>query len=323
MMYLMTEDRNVYTVGDIYNQNKTDDKMMLSPYPADFWKPYRDNHNYFDRRFKVLYKSFFPYDQEEAEGRESVADDFRFDVYAHLMTNDKRYSELFRVNVIPDNDAYSLTNNVDYTETYSEENGRDTEFNKGSETDTEDLSRTKGAQTDTEDLEFTKGSETDTEDLEFTKGSETDTEDLSTTYGAQDVDTTQSTSAYNESTFTATDKTEVDNGSHEDTQDNSRTFGQRVDSEDNSRTFGQRIDSEDNSRTYGQRIDSEDNSRTYGARKDITEETGSKDYTLHKVGNMGVQTVDDMLEKHVGVWSMFDFYGLIFREIARDLLRGC
>ena len=100
MQYLITEDRNVYTIADIYNQNKTDDKMMLSPYPADFWKPYRDNHNYFDRRFKVLYKSFLPYDQEETEGRESVADDFRFDVYAHLMANDKRYSELF------DNDLY-------------------------------------------------------------------------------------------------------------------------------------------------------------------------------------------------------------------------
>lgn len=297
MMYLMTEDRNVYTIGDIYNQNKADDKMMLSPYPADFWKPYRDNHNYFDRRFKVLYKSFFPYDQEESEGRESVADDFRFDVYAHLMANDKRYSELFRINTIPDNEAYSLTNNVDVTETYSEENGRDIEFNKGAETDTEDLSRTKGSQTDTEDLEFTKGSETDTEDL-------------STTYGAQDIDTTQSTSAYNESTFTATDKTEVENGSHEDTGDNSRTYGQR-------------IDSEDNSRTYGQRIDSEDNSRTYGARKDTTGETGSKDYTLHKVGNMGVQTVDDMLLKHWDNWNLFDFYKLIFEEIARDLLRGC
>ena len=297
MLYLMTEDRNVYTVGDIYNQNKTDDKMMLSPYPADFWKPYRDNHNYFDRRFKVLYKSFFPYDQEESEGRESVADDFRFDVYAHLMANDKRYSELFRINTIADNDAYSLTNNVDYTETYEEENGRDIEFNKGSETDTEDLSRTKGSQTDTEDLEFTKGSETDTEDL-------------STTFGAQDVDTTNSTSAYNESGYTATDKTEVENGSHEDTQDNSRTYGQR-------------IDSEDNSRTYGQRIDSEDNSRTYGARKDTTGETGSKDYTLHKVGNMGVQTVDDMLLKHWNNWNLFDFYKLIFEEIARDLLRGC
>ena len=297
MLYLMTEDRNVYTVGDIYNQNKTDDKMMLSPYPADFWKPYRDNHNYFDRRFKGLYKSFFPYDQEESEGRESVADDFRFDVYAHLMANDKRYSELFRINTIADNDAYSLTNNVDYTETYEEESGRDIEFNKGS-------------QTDTEDLEHTKGSQTDTEDLEYTKGAEIDTEDLSTTYGAHDTTTTNTVSAYNESGYSPKDKTVTESGSHEDTGDNSRTYGQR-------------IDSEDNSRTYGQRIDSEDNSRTYGSRQDTTGETGSKNSTMHKVGNMGVQTVDDMLLKHWDNWNLFDFYKLIFDEIARDLLRGC
>lgn len=297
MQYLTMEDRNVYTIADIYNQNKTDDKMMLSPYPADFWKPYRDNHNYFDRRFKVLYKSFFPYDQEESEGRESVADDFRFDVYAHLMANDKRYSELFRINTIADNEAYSLTNNVDYTETYEEESGRDIEFNKGS-------------QTDTEDLEHTKGSQTDTEDLEYTKGAETDTEDLSTTYGTHETTTTNTVSAYNESGYSPRDKTEVESGTHEDTGDNSRTYGQRV-------------DSDDNSRTYGQRVDSDDNSRTYGARQDTTGETGSKDYTLHKVGNMGVQTVDDMLLKHWDNWNLFDFYKLIFEEIARDLLRGC
>ena len=271
MQYLITEDRNVYTIGDIYNQNKTDDKMMLSPYPADFWKPYRDNHNYFDRRFKVLYKSFFPYDQEETEGRESVADDFRFDVYAHLMANDKRYSELFRINTIADNDAYSLTNNVDYTETYEEESGRDIEFNKGSQTDTEDL--------------------------EHTKGAETDTEDLSTTYGAHDTTATNTISAYNESGYSPKDKDVTESGTHEDTGDNSRT--------------------------YGQRIDSEDNSRTYGARQDTIGETGSKSSTMRKVGNMGVQTVDDMLLKHWDNWNLFDFYKLIFEEIARDLLRGC
>ena len=48
MMYLRMEDKSVYTIGDIYKKNKTDNKMMLSPYPADFWKPYRDNSNYFD-----------------------------------------------------------------------------------------------------------------------------------------------------------------------------------------------------------------------------------------------------------------------------------
>lgn len=297
MKYLLTEDRNVYTIGDIYAKNKSDNKMMLSPYPADFWKGYRDNSNYFDRRFKVLYKSWFPYDQETEEGLESVADDFRFDVYAHLMANDKRYSELFRINSIQDNTAYSLTNNVDVTETYNETNSKDITFDKGS-------------QTDTEDLEHTKGAETDTEDLEFTKGAETDTEDLSKTFGAHGIDTENSTSAFNETGYSPVDKTEVDDGEHTDTEDNSRTYGQR-------------IDSEDNSRTYGQRIDSEDNSRTYGARQDKSDEDGTKDYTLHRVGNIGTQTVDDMLLKHWDNWNLFDFYKLIFEEIARDLLRGC
>ena len=297
MLFLPMEDKSVYTIGDIYAQNKHDNKMMLSPYPADFWKPYRDNSGYFDRRFYTLFKSWYPYEQETDEGRESVADDFRYDVYAHLMANDKRYSELFRIHTIVDNDAYSLTNNVDYTETYGETNGRDVTFNKGSQTDTEDNERTKGQQIDSEDLSATKGQQIDSEDL-------------SATQGAQDIDTTNSKSAYNESTFSPTDKSEVDQGARTDTQDNERTYGSRT-------------DTEDNERTYGQRIDSEDLSRTSGAREDTTEETGSKDYTLHKVGNMGVQTVDDMLLKHWDNWNLFDFYKMIFDEFARDLLRGC
>jgi hypothetical protein len=297
MLFLPMEDKSVYTIGDIYAQNKHDNKMMLSPYPSDFWKPYRDNNGYFDRRFMTLFKSWYPYEQETDEGRESVADDFRYDVYAHLMANDKRYSELFRINTIPDNEAYSLTNNVDYTETYGETNGRDVTFNKGSQTDTEDNERTKGQQIDSEDLSATKGQQIDSEDL-------------SATQGAQDIDTTNSKSAYNESTFTPTDKSEVEQGARTDTQDNERTYGSRT-------------DTEDNERTYGQRIDSEDLSRTSGAREDTTEETGSKDYTLHKVGNIGVQTVDDMLLKHWDNWNLFDFYKMIFDEIARDLLRGC
>ena len=271
MQYLPMEDRTVYNIGDIFAKNKKDNKMMLSPYPADFWKPYRDNNAYFDRRFKVLYKTFYPYDQETEEGLDSVCDDFRYDVYAHLMANDKRYSELFRINTILDNDAYSLTNNVDYTETYEETNSRDTTYNKGQQIDSEDLSRTKGQQIDSEDL--------------------------SATQGAQDIDTTNSRSASNETGYSPTDKSEIDQGA--------------------------RTDTEDNERTYGSRTDTEDNERTYGAREDSTDEDGTKDYTLHKVGNMGVQTVDDMLLKHWDNWNLFDFYKMIFDEIARDLLRGC
>ena len=277
------EAERVFTIKDIQDYTKEHNVKMLSEYGADWWKGYRDNYQYFDRLFMKRFSSWFPFDQEYSEGVASIQQDFTYDVYAHLMANDKRYSELWRVNVIPDNDAYSLTNNVDYTETYEESSGLDREFNKGS-------------QTDTEDLEHVKGSQTDTEDLEHVKGSETDTEDLSKTFGAHDTDTTNSTSAYNSSTFTPTDKTKVEDGEHTDT--------------------------EDNSRTQGSRTDTDDNSRTYGTRKDTTKDTGSKEYELHKVGNMGVQTVDDMIKKHIENWTMFNFYELVFDEIARDLLRG-
>lgn len=291
------EDARVYTIKDIQKYTKDHNVKMLSEYDANFWAGYKANSAYFDRLFMKRFTSWYPFDQDPEETLESIQQDFTYDVYAHLMANDKRYSELWRVNVIPDNDAYSLTNNVDYTESYEETNGRDIDF-------------TKGQQIDSEDLSMTKGQQIDSEDLSMTKGQQIDSEDLSTTHGAQGEDTTNSTSAYNTNTFQNTDKTEVDKDSYEDTEDNERTYGSRTDTEDNERTYGSRTDTEDNERTYGQR-------------KDSTEETGSKDYTLHKVGNMGVQTVDDMLLKHWDNWTMFDFYGFVFDEIARDLLRGC
>ena len=291
------EDARVYTIKDIQKYTKDHNVKMLSEYTADFWAGYRANYQRFDRLFMKRFTSWYPFDQDPEETLESIQQDFTYDVYAHLMANDKRYSELWRVNVIPDNDAYSLTNNVDYTETYEETNGQDTDFTKGQELDSETLSKTKGQQIDSEDLSRTKGQQIDSEDL-------------STTIGAQNEDTTNSTSAYNSSVFKEVDKTEVDKTAHTDTQDNERTYGSRTDTEYNSSTYGSRTDSENNSRTYGQR-------------KDITKETGSKDYELHKVGNMGVQTVDDMLLKHWDNWTMFDFYGFVFDEIARDLLRGC
>ena len=286
----------LYTIEDIYGYCKDNELRMLSNYTGDFWTYYMTNSERFDRQFMRRYRSFFPYIQSGNDTLENVSHDFIYDVQAHLVSNAKRYSELFRVNNILDNEAYSLTNNVDYTETLEESTGKDITFNKGSQTDTEDLEHVKGSQTDTEDLEHVKGSQTDTEDLEHVTGQ-------------QDVTVETSTSAFNESEFTPVDKSETDNG-------------QRTDTDDNSRTYGQRTDTDDNSRTYGQRTDTDDNSRTYGAREDTTGETGTRESTVHKVGNMGVQTVDDMLTKHVELWSMFNLYDYIFAEIANDLLRG-
>lgn len=262
MNYLMIEDRHVYNIGDIYAQNMLENKKMLSEYPADFWKPYRDNHTYFDRRFKSLYKSWFPYDQDEAEGRQAVADAFRMDVYAHLLANDKRYTELFRIENIADNDAYSLVNNVDYTETRQRSEGREGENVKGSE----NISTVYGEQNITHENELVKGERNDIGIM--------------------------SKSAFNESDFSNINKEEFTSGEQTDTEDLSTTYGEHTDT------------------------------RSEGSRTDTNVLDINESESIRKVGNMGVQTVDDMLAKHYDNWSLFDFYKIIFTDICRDILRG-
>lgn len=251
----------LYEIKDIQSYCKDENKMMLSNYDADFWKPYRDNYNYFDRYFMKKYRSWFPMDQEG--DIEEVSTDFSFDVKALLMINDKRYSELFRVNIIPDDAAYSLTNNVDYTESTE----RNVTFNKGAQENEDDYETGYGAQTVDDDRELT--------------------------YGATSGTDSKSVSAYNSSTYDPAEQI--------------------------ARSTTQHIDSQDNSMTYGAHTDTHGGTHTEGAREDTTGET----ITSHKVGNMGVQTVDDMLKKHWENWSLFEFYDLIFADIARILLRGC
>lgn len=285
-----------YTIKDIFTQSQSENKPMLSNYNADFWSGYVSNYNYFDRRFKKLYTSWYPFDQETKEGRQYVADEFRADVYAHLMANDKRYSELYRINVIQDNDAYSLTNNVDYTEEYSEESHLDREFNKG-------------AQTDGDTGFIAHGQQIVDEDKSKTIGQQINDEDISRSYGQHTTTDSRSVSAFNSEGYSPAEQNERNDAAHTDTEDNTYTLGSHT-------------DTEDNSVTYGSHRDDTGNTHTEGARIDTTDDDGTKEYTLHKVGNMGVQTVDDMIKKHWDNWTLFDFYGFIFAEISRVLLRG-
>lgn len=58
------------------------------------------------------------------------------------------------------------------------------------------------------------------------------------------------------------------------------------------------------------------NGMTYGERND----SGTEDYTLKKVGNIGTMTVTDMLRKHKDFWDKWTFIDYIFNEISKELL---
>ena len=291
----------LYEIKDIYSYNKEENIKMLSGFTSsvdpthDFWKPYRDNYTYFDRMFKKMFSSWFPFDQEGELA--DVSEEFAEDVKGWLMINDKRYSEMYRIQTIADDEKYSLTDNVYENETIKESGEHSSEFNKGAQTDTEDLERVKGSQTDTQDNERVKGQEQIETDATFTQG-------------ATGKTITNSVSAYNDSTFSNADKSVEEDDKRQDVTDQTVTDGQRT-------------DTEDLSTTYGQRTDTEDNTRTSGARKDTDEGSESKTIERNRSGNIGVKTVSQMLDDQFKTWDAFNFYYFIFHEISRELLRGC
>ena len=52
----------------------------------------------------------------------------------------------------------------------------------------------------------------------------------------------------------------------------------------------------------------------------VNTDEGTEDYTLTKVGNIGVQTSAEMLTKHKKFWNSYEFYSAIFKDICRELL---
>lgn len=260
----------IYQVKDLYKYAKENNIKLLSSLNKTWWEDYNTYYEKFDKLFMKTFTSWYPFDQDEDLTLAERQAEFTADVEAFLLSNDKRYSELFRVMSIPDDTAYSLTNNVDYTETLERTEDRDGSYTKGSETITDSGSNQYGSQTVETENELQKGQ-------------------MNTT-------TTHSTSASNESEFTPVDSDSVNEG--------------------------MRTDVESTDVTYGSHTDNLSNTRVDGAREDSTTDDAQIDQTIHKVGNMGVQTVDDMLKKHWENWVSFDFYRLVFKEIADNLLLG-
>lgn len=202
------------TVKDMYNA-LTSGQKLLSDYSADFWNEYKNNSARYDKLFVRLYRSFKYFLQDDDETINEVVTDFVADVYNHLMINDKKYSELYRVYVVSDDD-YSLLNNYNVTEIMDKDTS--------------------------------------------------DTGDITT--GAQNNTSTDKIAPYDSSSF--------------------NNLAESINN------FGSRIDNRNLAST--------------------------EDYTLTRVGNIGVQTGADMLSKHSDYWKTYKFYEMIFKDIATELL---
>ena len=221
------------TVKDMYKYCEDNSIKMLSGYAADFWKEYRDNYNRYDNLFCRYFRSWFYFLQEDDQELSDIVTDFVTDVYSHLMLNDKKYSELYRIHVI-DDEKYSLLDNYDMHEVMD----KDTTSNNTN-----------------------------------TYGSRED----ETEYGTQENTQTRKVAPYDSSNFNEDSEVTENMGTHTD-------------------TF------------------------TKGSQEDTLNNTGTEDYELHRYGNIGVATATDMMDKARKFWTVWEFYEMIFRDIARELL---
>jgi len=147
---------DLYRVNDVYKESKTQNIPLLSNFPAVFWQNYRDNYTRYDRIFNRLYRSFKIFEQDPLKEVDEILDEFTENVYDHLLIHQKKYEELYRINVIPD-DSYSVIDNYDITETLEKTTLDDVESVSGSRTDS--ITKNMGEKIDSRTL--TEGAKTD------------------------------------------------------------------------------------------------------------------------------------------------------------------
>lgn len=172
---------------------------LLSCYNAPWWLGYTQNNSHFDNYFARRYKSFVYFDQEESDSISTVTDNFIKAVYDHLLVNDKRYTELYRINVVPDDESYSILENY-YLESTTTENTNiqsaltsgqrsDITDNKIGNQNLESIDKRVGHNSSSENLSASSKTQTGTRNdiSQFTKGKETDTSQSNTVHTITDL----------------------------------------------------------------------------------------------------------------------------------------
>lgn len=135
------------SVADLYKYSKLQNVPLLGSANYDFWTPYTSGFANFDRYFRNRFKSWLYFESfADGESTEDIHTDFTETIAAHLAINSKRYSELYRVQIL-DNDAYDVVNNYDLHETHTNTHSESGENVSGSRTDS--TTNNNGAQTTT------------------------------------------------------------------------------------------------------------------------------------------------------------------------------
>lgn len=309
-----------YEVKDIYEYCRDNNLKMLSSLTSDFWEVYRENFEYFDRLFSRSYKSFMAFSLTECEDIEEAVTEWIYDVLAFLKANEKRYSELWRLQTVSDTD-YDILNNYNVTE------------NHNTDIDTT-ITDEYQAKVDTRDKTFEYGAVSQSDSNSRTYGAKSESDSESISYGEDRV-VTDTDSVNGTQTNTYENKVSADNVSEYSPKDyKTDNLGQRTDTIDSTETRASHTDTKTGTHTEQARVDSDSSTHTENARQDTihdvdesgahtdthtTDSTNQK--TVTRVGNIGVFSASKLLSEHNELWMAFNFYKTIFDEIANELLR--
>lgn len=301
-----------FKVEALYKEAKQTNVALL-PVNTNFewWEEYENNSSIYDRYILDTFRNFYYWVVFNNSTPAEALADFKEALVSFLTINQKRYAELYRLHVLPDN-AYDIVNNYSVTEnstrTIVEGERSDIQATTiGAHSDTE--SSTLGAHNDTENT--TLGAHSDTENT--TIGSRTDSTSNST--GARSDTSEEEISAFNSSAYQDSNKTSNNIGAQ--TSSGSVTSGSQTNSA--STSFGAQSNSV--STSFGAQSNSV--STSFGAQSNSEtlskgEQENTDTYELTRAGNIGVQTPADVIGGHLDLWDRFNFYKQIFDEIAKN-----
>lgn len=199
------------TLNDMYKICKAENIPLLSnglDSVGDYWNDYLENFVHYDKLIARRYKSFRYFSQEPVnkfseltqEHIAEVTDDWLSDCAMWLLANDKKYSELYRINILSSED-YSIIDNYNITETMERETSKNDTDVYGSRVDTTEDSL--GAREDS----------------------------VSDTIGAREDVSTGTIAGFNSSDFSDANQNQLNTGE----QENSRTLN--TGEQENSKTF--------------------------------------------------------------------------------------
>lgn len=313
----MEEKRS--SVKEIYDFCVENELPMLSSYNADFWAEYVANHSYFDRIFMKSYKSFLAFGNDNGNIEENTAD-WILDVAGWLTMNSKRYSELWRMQILSDSD-YNILSPYNVSEVHNVTTESSATDNIGAKTDTKAGTYTHGGYTVSEDNTMTKGAVSESDSESFSYDTDTKTTDTTLDIGSQNNTTENTVSADNVSTYSPKDFTDNNLGSRQDVTHTVEERDSRDDSRSLTHTEASRTDGEVKEYEKSAQADTSSDTNVYGAHTNTHTGEEESEKIVTREGNIGVMSGSRLLSEHAELWQTYNFYKIIFDEIANEFLR--